>query len=490
MEHTPGKLASEFVCEAASGRYLREHVARLAEWSASDDPPCSLEATGALFGGIIEPLADSFEPQAVSTTNRVLAQIIQQCRRMPRGVALDRELEKLGLMTEDELFSRAEGLTQTSTPGATDTSRMKRAIVLSRVTLGADVAITSVIIERLKQQLPGAEIVLVGGRKTEELFGGDPRLRFPVIGYQRGGSLLDRLTSWLDLLGCTRDLTEGLADDEYLIVDPDSRLTQLGLLPVGRSAAAANYFFFPSRNYGANTRHTLSNLAHLWSCELFGSFPEVLPRVTTRSRDRETATALFRLLRAGGKRPVVLVNFGIGDNPKKRVGAEFESSLVIELIQTGATVILDKGAGADEAERVGRVVDEIRRFEDDGRGMKVAEVDEPRLPALLGSQSIDARMLVWQGRIGLLAAMIGESDLYIGYDSAGQHIAAALGVPVIDVMAGFISPRMLDRWRPAGPAEVRVIPVDTIAGTPDAEAVLRAVMNHAREMLKKDGTKL
>jgi hypothetical protein len=36
-------------------------------------------------------------------------------------------------------------------------------------------------------------------------------------------------------------------------------------------------------------------------------------------------------------------------------------------------------------------------------------------------------LAVWRGRIGLLAALIGQSDLYIGYDFAGQHIAAAMG---------------------------------------------------------------
>ena len=84
-------------------------------------------------------------------------------------------------------------------------------------------------------------------------------------------------------------------------------------------------------------------------------------------------------------------------------------------------------------------------------------------------------LLVWNGRIGLLAALIGESDLYIGYDSAGQHIAAALGVPCIDVMAGFSSPRMIDRWRPTGPAETRVIVA--------RQSALEETLRESREML-------
>ena len=51
-------------------------------------------------------------------------------------------------------------------------ARIQRIIVLSRVTLGADVAITSVIIERMKRNFPLAEIVLAGGSKAPQLFGG------------------------------------------------------------------------------------------------------------------------------------------------------------------------------------------------------------------------------------------------------------------------------------------------------------------------------
>jgi ADP-heptose:LPS heptosyltransferase len=91
---------------------------------------------------------------------------------------------------------------------------------------------------------------------------------------------------------------------------------------------------------------------------------------------------------------------------------------------------------------------------------------------------------VWSGRIGLLAALIAESDLYIGYDSAGQHIAAAAGVACIDVFAGFSSQRMLERWRPAGPGTSRVIAVDTINDVADARAILSETLLHAHELLK------
>jgi ADP-heptose:LPS heptosyltransferase len=108
----------------------------------------------------------------------------------------------------------------------------------------------------------------------------------------------------------------------------------------------------------------------------------------------------------------------------------------------------------------------------------VIELDERNLkPSLDAGLLIGADLAVWRGRIGVLASLIGQSDLYIGYDSAGQHIAAALGVPCIDVMAGYSSPRILDRWRPTGPRETRIIDAS------DEADALSQTMLHARELL-------
>jgi len=43
----------------------------------------------------------------------------------------------------------------------------------------------------------------------------------------------------------------------------------------------------------------------------------------------------------------------------------------------------------------------------------------------------------WDGSFAGFASIIAASRLYVGYDSAGQHIAAAAGVPLVSVFAGF-----------------------------------------------------
>ncbi len=76
-------------------------------------------------------------------------------------------------------------------------------------------------------------------------------------------------------------------------------------------------------------------------------------------------------------------------------------------------------------------------------------------------------------------ALIGESDLYIGYDSACQHIAAAQGVKTIDIFAGFRSPRMAQRWKPSGPAQVCMIVVEPQSPA-DPATILKKVLEAAR----------
>jgi ADP-heptose:LPS heptosyltransferase len=498
MESLPEQLVAEFLTEyRASGVYLRDRIARLAELAVVEDSQIAESATRAFFTALVERLADSFEPEAVTLYNRAFAQIIQASRLDSRSRLLNDELDAFGLPGEEHLIDRAEKLrgTRRVTWANHSPDRVRRVIVLSRVTLGADVAITSVIIERLKLTFPSAEIVLVGGSKAPELFGGDRRVRFNEIRYRRAATAIERLLSWIDLLGSVRELTYDLTRGEYLIVDPDSRLTQLGLLPVERADLAypgdepdegnvalesCGYLFFPSREYGSGTSKSLGELTSLWLDEVFGESAPLYPHLSLRGDDIEAARYLINPLKRGS-RPIIAINFGVGENALKRVGGGFEASLVSRLIQEGAALIFDKGSGEEETRRADAVIAEATRLERKGHRVRAIEINEQSLISAAGSEQLEADILVWNGRIGMLAGLIGESDLYIGYDSAGQHIAAALGVKCIDVFAGYSSTRMLDRWKPTGKSPVRVVCVDTMTGAVDANELIAAVFNHVRE---------
>jgi ADP-heptose:LPS heptosyltransferase len=77
-------------------------------------------------------------------------------------------------------------------------------------------------------------------------------------------------------------------------------------------------------------------------------------------------------------------------------------------------------------------------------------------------------LLVYEGGLGPFAALIRHCDLYVGYDSAFQHIASALAVPVVDIFVDAPSASFAERWRPRSRAEVRLV-------KPRAEAMADAV---------------
>ena len=124
------------------------------------------------------------------------------------------------------------------------------------------------------------------------------------------------------------------------------------------------------------------------------------------------------------------VSLGVGDNPAKRIPDPFEERLLALLASGGAALVIDKGAGGEEAARVDRAV-----------------------------QRSGIKAEFWEGSFAGFAAIIAASRLYVGYDSAGQHVAAACGVPLVSIFAGFPVPRMFHRWRPTG-ERATVIRVD------------------------------
>jgi len=79
--------------------------------------------------------------------------------------------------------------------------------------------------------------------------------------------------------------------------------------------------------------------------------------------------------------------------------------------------------------------------------------------------------------LGELAAVCGEVDGYLGYDSCGQHLANAAGIPAVTVFTGHPHSRFLDRWSPWSRRNLTtVIPVEL---DPAGLAPLTALIDRA-----------
>jgi ADP-heptose:LPS heptosyltransferase len=371
-------------------------VLRLIEEAASD------EGSRALFGILAEGLSDRFDPRLVDAYAALFSLLIASA---------------LPAFTTAELLARYQRVRR---PRRFE-GNPEAVYVLSRVTLGADVAITSLVLDAAKRRFPAARIVLVGGEKSYQLFAGDPRIQHLPVVYRRG-ALRERLEA------CPR-----IEEPASIVIDPDSRLTQLGLLPI---CPEESYYFFESRAYGAEGDESLGALTRRWISETF-DIPDA----------RAWIAPAVPPAMAGD----VAVSLGVGENPAKGMPPEFERSLLGALAERGLDVVVDSGPGGEERERVRRAI---------------------------GARQDRIRM--FQGSFAAFAAIVARSRLYVGYDSAGQHAAAACGVPLVTVFAGFPCPRFAARWRPTGPGPIEVIQ----ASDRDPERVLEEALEAVERMLR------
>jgi ADP-heptose:LPS heptosyltransferase len=356
------------------------------------EEPCAK----ALFGILVEGLADRFEPALCDAYARLFAQVVARVRPDEAAETLVARYERVRRVRPVDF-------------------QPQRVAVLSRVTLGADVAVTSVLMAAAKLRFPRAAILFAGPYKNYELFAGDPRVAHAPLEYRRGG-LRDRLSVW-------DDLKRLAANPDTLVLDPDSRMTQLGLLPI---CPEERYSLFESRAYGVDSDRALPELAASWAEETLG-VADARPYVSLGPPHAAP--------------PYIAVNLGVGENPAKRLPDPFEEKLMRLLAATGLAIVVDKGGSDEEAVRVERA-----------------------------AQHAGVPVSFWQGSFADFARIVAGSRLYVGYDSAGQHVAAACGVPLISIFAGFPVPRMFDRWRPVGPG-CHVIRVDR----PDVEETLARI---------------
>jgi hypothetical protein len=336
---------------------------------------------------VVERLADLFEPRLCDIYVDLFTDVIE--------------------VAAPQLVPRTRRLT-TFPPSPESTDRV---YFLSRVTLGADVAITSVLMDAAKKRYPDAEVLFVGPQKNYELFAADARVKHFPAPYSRGGSLKDRLAA-----------TAALWIENGIVIDPDSRLTQLGMITV---CPAENYHFFNSRASGKDGNDRLPDLAAQWAKGVFGV---------------ENAKPYVAPSPVSGPAAEITVSLGVGENTAKRVDDQFETELLRLLGESGESVLVDLGGSDEERARV--------------------------------TKALQPGMRTHDGAFAPFAAEIVRSKLFVGYDSAAGHVASASGVPVISIARGFANERMAARWRPLG---------DVVKGNdPDILSQIKALLSKHR----------
>jgi len=390
-------------CEDAASELLRQSVGA-GDWN----PDLALqlgrpECADDLFRILIEGLADRFESRLCDVYAAIFSLILEHV--FP-------ELHAAELLSRYQRIRRPRPVT----------FQPKRVAVLSRVTLGADIAITSVLLAAAAKRFPHAEIWFAGSAKAAQLFAGSTRVQHLDIPYVRG-TIPQRVSAW-------RNLAQLFEDQDWLVIDPDSRLTQLGLLPV---AEDHRYLFFESRSYGGDSPDSLTNLAKQWAAETLG-VEECENRIAPPPQPRPFDP------------PFATVSLGTSENPSKQMSPELERDLIRDIAAHFPNVIVDRGFGEEEAARVEH--------------------------AIAGTGAV-----AWSGSFAAFASIIRSSACYVGYDSAGQHAAAAFGVPLITLFRGFVNDRMFARWQPTGPGPKQILKIHPGVADVSIAASIKAALS-------------
>jgi hypothetical protein len=291
------------------------------------------EQPGEFFRVIVESLADSFDPAEAAAYEELMRAWIPPAARIRPIVP----------------------------------ERVETVYVLSRVTLGADIKITSIILDAMKRRFPGTRIVFVANRKSAGLFAADARISNFEAEYPRAGPVSLRIEF-------AHELRRQLEGKNRIVVDPDCRMTQLGLIPVCESE---HYFHFPSRT--ADVIGNLTELTQRWVEEAFG--------------ESGKAYIAPNRVHIDGEAPRAAVSFGVGENDSKRIKGGFEAQVISRLGKQFRTIWIDRGVGGEEARRV---------------------------TAAAAASGVSGRIRFWEGSFAGFASIISQCDLYVGYDSAGQ----------------------------------------------------------------------
>lgn len=550
-----------------SGAILRNTIELVASIGSLPEDRLSKPAIGSLFGRIVEGLYDRYNPEDREAYYKVFSQVIAVARHttnergelLEEARALDERLFEYGiprgLMETEEALVQRNALTRRDQPF--DTSRresIKKIFIPSRVTIGADINLTSMLIKRALEVFPNAEIVLIGSPKLKGLFEGHPRVRVAEVSYERRGGLLSRLGSWFALLDVLR--REGFDEETSLFVDANSRLLQCGLLPVAKNDVERGIYY----DFAQVKTETPSNVQR----ELEKRIERVFPSETGHAYsglflvEKEKAFAAKAWTTFGlNERYTVSMSIGVGGNWDKSVTGEeeeptFEAALADRIISGGNVLILDRAPGYDFHEErkvvaieneqakkgtvvveyatlpngetimlpaghseiriaekdekgkplvieytyktaVGEIaaqwVEDTRRKFDKERDLKVSkDIDRIQRELVEAFKQAERAMIVSRGSVARIASLIEKSEQYVGYDSFAQHIANAVGVPLVTIFAGWHKPDFPDLWRPYGTVTSEVVRVDNIrlgrAGI-NEEAILEEAMAKVTA-IKKD----
>ena len=443
------KLAQVQTLHDPEALSLADHLADLAD---DADESISKKACAALFAQVVEVWNDRFEPAGRERYQRYFGRIAH--RSCLRKAPLAKALREDGVFDADAFLARAKAVSRISPAKY----QPKCVLVPSRVTVGADVLLTSVLLQHLSRAWPEAKIILAGDAKLAGLFGGMDRLEIAPLSYQRRGPLSERLAAWLPL----RQLVVDRQVDA--VFNPDSRLDQLGLLPLGRTAT---YHLWQTLEPDPAHPKSLSEHLDTWCQKVIPSLGgPIAPRLFF---DAKTQAIAARLGPALAAQATLAVKLDFGGNDLKGLPQEREIDILKAAHAKGWRILLDRGFGAEEMAR-NEVLTKALGLPFADIDLDAPETQIPKTPLIRATASIAA----W-------AAALSGCQKALAYDSAGHHLAAALDIPLVTIFTGHPHKNFPIAWQPRGRGQIDLVIIPTEE---------RAQAGHAQTVIDRLGTPL
>ncbi|TVR41289.1 MAG: hypothetical protein EA402_13005 [Planctomycetota bacterium] len=431
---------------------IRALIWRLAD-AADEAGPEGSAAIRQLFADLVEGWNDRLDAVGRQAYAAVFPAVVW---RVAMGdTALKARLHAFGLDGEQAFYAAYAARRRRSQDAAPIIPDIvERIAVLSRVTIGADVLLTSLLCQRLHQAFPGAEIVVLGDAKLSGLLGGLPQLRVQPLAYTRRGTLGQRLASWLTLGDALDEI------DPSLVCSPDSRLDQLAVLPLVEEAWSYLHW---ENIIDPAAPQSLARALDGWAVQSLALGEEAgscVPQVALAGPYVAQAAAWRAAFAADGV-PTIAIKLDHGGNPAKALPRRLEVDLLRTAAAAGWRILLDAGFGEEELASSQELLA--------AAGLSACEVDE--------GQPAAAAVLRFHGSIAGWAAALSACQAAVAYDSVGHHLAGALGIPLLSLFTGHRHPAFPVAWAPQGSAFIEQVVIPSGAGDQQIwqEAVLAAL---------------
>jgi ADP-heptose:LPS heptosyltransferase len=427
--------------------------------AASHDQDEALRAVGitALFRDLVEACNDRLDQVGRRAYAALFPPVVWQVAM--QSPALRRRFADFGLHSLRDCYARYHRQRQRGQSSAVNLPDIvERVVILSRVTIGADILLTSLLCQRVYEAFPAAGITVIGDVKLVGLLGGLPQVTVQPMRYTRRGPLGSRLESWLSL-GDTIDKLE--AD---LVISPDSRLDQLGIMPLTTCDDA--YLLWENTQQNEGKAQSLAQLLDDWCRRILATnSPKTMaPRIVFDASYAQQAEAWKACLStAADQRACVAVKFDHGGNSDKAMPRSLEHALIQNALDNGWRVVLDAGFGPEELANSAELAEQTQ-----AQIYQAKESD-----ATLPGTDVAWDVLRYEGSIAGWASVLSACDAAVSYDSVGHHLAGALGIPLLSLFTGHHSEDFPVSWAPQGVGEIHQIVIPT-AERQDAAWAARA----------------